>query len=42
MQKDKILIVEDERILSMELEMKLQDKGFSHIKCTSAGEKAID
>ena len=42
MKKEKILIVEDELILSMELEMRLQDEGFLHIKCTSTGEEAVE
>ena len=42
MQKEKILIVEDEMILAMELEMRLQDEEFNNIKCTSTGEEAVE
>ena len=40
--KERILIVEDEVILAMELVMKLQSEGFHHIKCTSTGEEAVE
>ena len=42
MKKGKILIVEDEMILAMELEMRLQSEGFHKIKRTSSGEKAVE
>jgi CheY-like chemotaxis protein len=42
MKKDKILIVEDEMILAIELEMRLQDNDFQNIKCTSSGEEAVE
>jgi two-component system, response regulator PdtaR len=42
MNNEKILIVEDELILAMEMEMKLQDRGFNNIKIISTGEEAID
>ncbi|RKY56743.1 MAG: response regulator [Candidatus Neomarinimicrobiota bacterium] len=42
MQKEKILIVEDEMILAMELEMRLQDEEFNNIKCTSTGKEAVE
>lgn len=42
MKKERILIVEDELILAMELEMRLQDEGFHNIKCTSTGEEAVE
>jgi CheY-like chemotaxis protein len=38
----RILIVEDEMILAMELEMRLQSMGFANIKCTSYGEEAVE
>ena len=42
MKKESIIIVEDEMILAMELEMRLQDEGFHNIKCTSTGEEAVE
>jgi len=42
MKKEKILIVEDELILSMELEMRLQDNDFQNIKITTTGEQAVE
>ena len=42
MKKESILIVEDEMILAMELEMRLQDEGFHKIKRTSSGERAVE
>ena len=41
MQKEKILIVEDELILAMELEMRLQSKNFCNIKIVTKGEQAV-
>ena len=41
MTHENILIVEDELILAMELEMKLQHQGFNKIKIISTGEEAI-
>ncbi len=41
MQKVKILIVEDELILAMDLEMRLQSKNFNSIKIVTNGEQAI-
>ena len=38
----KILIVEDEFIAALELETRLQEKGFKHIKTVASGEKAIE
>ncbi len=42
MKKEKILIVEDELILSMELKMRLQREGFNNIKCITTGEEAVE
>ncbi|MBC8184671.1 response regulator [candidate division KSB1 bacterium] len=41
MQKVKILIVEDELILAMELEMRLQSKDFYNTKIVTKGEQAV-
>ena len=41
MQKEKILIVEDELILAMELEMRLQSKDFYNTKIVTNGEQAV-
>ena len=42
MKEKRILIVEDEMILAMELEMRLQGEGFHNIACTSTGERAVE
>ena len=42
MNQYKILIVEDEFIAALELETRLQSKGYKYIKTTPTGEQAID
>lgn len=42
MKEKRILIVEDEMILALELEMRLQSKGFDNIKCAYTGEEAVE
>jgi CheY-like chemotaxis protein len=41
MEKDKILIVEDEAIIAMEIENQLQDLGYKVTSIVDTGEKAI-
>ena len=42
MKGKRILIVEDEAIIALELEMRLQIEGFNDIKIVSTGQQAID
>lgn len=41
MKKTKILIVEDETIISMELKMRLESKGYQFVFTTISGEQAV-